>query len=88
MLRMLMPRAKHFIAVQPESPRALDRNVLADLAKQYIDSVYVQKVVDDAVYQAIDIAEDMNDPVIIIFGSLSFIGPIIDKAELGGYRRD
>lgn len=88
MLRILMPGAKQFIAVQPESPRALDRNVLADLAKQYIDSVYVQEVVDDAVYQAMDIAEDMDDPVIIIFGSLSFIGPIIDKAELGGYRRD
>lgn len=88
MLRILMPGAKQFIAVQPESPRALDRNVLADLAKQYIDSVYVQEVVDDAVYQAIDIAEDMDDPVIIIFGSLSFIGPVIDKAELGGYRRD
>lgn len=88
MLRMLMPRAKHFIAVQPENPRALDRNVLANLAKQYIDSVYVQEVVDDAVYQAMDIAEDMDAPVIIIFGSLSFIGPVIDKAELGGYRRD
>ena len=88
MLRILMPGAKQFIAVQPESPRALDRNVLADLAKRYIDSVYVQEVVDDAVYQAIDIAEDMDDPVIIIFGSLSFIGPVIDKAELGGYRRD
>ena len=88
MLRMLMPRAKNFIAVQPENPRALDRNVLANLAKQYIDSVYVQEVVDDAVYQAMDIAEDMDAPVIIIFGSLSFIGPVIDKAELGGYRRD
>lgn len=88
MLRILMPGAKQFIAVQPENPRALDRNVLADLAKQYIDSVHVQEVVDEAVYQAIDIAEDMKDPVIIIFGSLSFIGPIIDKAELGGYRRD
>lgn len=88
MLRLLMPRAKRFIAVQPENPRALDRNVLANLAKQYIDSVYVQEVVDDAVYQAMDIAEDMDAPVIIIFGSLSFIGPVIDKAELGGYRRD
>ena len=50
--------------------------------------MYVQEVVDDAVYQAMDIAEDMDAPVIIIFGSLSFIGPVIDKAELGGYRRD
>ncbi|MDD6404583.1 MAG: HD domain-containing protein [Clostridiales bacterium] len=85
MLEIMMPDASDFIAVQPDNPRALDKKELAELAKTYIDSVFVADDVDGAVEQAIDIAGTGENTVIIIFGSLSFIGPIIDKAEKGGY---
>lgn len=40
---------------------------------------------DDAVRQAMTLADGRRDPVVMVFGSLSFIGPIIDRAEHGGY---
>lgn len=89
MLRIMMPGADCFIAVQPDNPRALDRNILAELAENYIESVFSCEDIDEAISIAVDIAAEMTSdgkpPVIIIFGSLSFIGPIIDKAEHGGY---
>ena len=85
MLDIMMPGAKCFIAVQPDNPRALSNKELGKLAKTYIDSVYVQDDIDEAVRKAIRKAEDMDDPVVIIFGSLSFIGPIIDRAEHEDY---
>lgn len=42
---------------------------------------------DDAVEQALRISSEVEDPVVIIFGSLSFIGPIIDRAEHGCYKK-
>ena len=88
MLEIMMPGADCFIAVQPDNPRALSNRELGALAKTYIDSVYVQDDVDDAVNQALRIASETEDPVVVIFGSLSFIGPIIDRAEQEGYKRD
>ena len=85
MLDIMMPGAKCFIAVQPDNPRALSNKELGKLAKTYIDSVYVQDDIDEAVRKAIRKAEDMDDPVVVIFGSLSFIGPIIDRAEHEDY---
>ncbi len=88
MLEIMMPGAGCFIAVQPDNPRALSNRELGELAKMYIDSVYVQDDVDDAVEQALRISSEVEDPVVIIFGSLSFIGPIIDRAEHGCYKKD
>ena len=88
MLEIMMPGAGSFIAVQPDNPRALSNRELGELAKMYIDSVYVQDDVDDAVEQALRISSEVEDPVVIIFGSLSFIGPIIDRAEHGCYKKD
>ena len=49
------------------------------------DEVYEQEDVDDAVRLAMTLADGRQDPVVMVFGSLSFIGPIIDRAEHGGY---
>lgn len=81
MLDIMMPRASVFIAVQPDSPRALPVDELAKCAKEYIDSVYVQKDALVAVEQAKRLCEGLNEPVIVIFGSLSFIGSIIEEYE-------
>ena len=85
MLRIMMPGASAFIAVEPDNPRALSRHELKRLAGTYIDEVYEQEDVDDAVRLTMTLADDRQDPVVIVFGSLSFIGPIIDRAEHGGY---
>lgn len=85
MLDIMMPGADAFIAVQPDNPRALDNKKLGKLAKTYIDSVFVQDDIDAAVEQAVQMAAETPDSVVIIFGSLSYIGPIIDRAEHGGY---
>ena len=71
----------------PEEPRvlALSRHELKKLAGTYIDEVYEQEDVDDAVRQAMTLADGRRDSVVMVFGSLSFIGPIIDRAEHGGY---
>ena len=85
MLEIMMPDADTFIAVQPDNPRALDNKKLGELAKKYIDSVFVQDDIDAAVLQAVQMAAGIPDSVVIIFGSLSYIGPIIERAEHGGY---
>ena len=85
MLRIMMPGASAFIAVEPDNPRALSRHELKKLAGTYIDEVYEQEDVDDAVRQAMTLADGRRDSVVMVFGSLSFIGPIIDRAEHGGY---
>lgn len=81
MLDIMMPRASAFMAVQPDSPRALPADELAKCAKKYIDSVYVQKDALAAVEQAKRLCEGLKEPVIVIFGSLSFIGSIIEEYE-------
>ena len=88
MLDIMMPGAVCFIAVEPDNPRALPCAALADLARGYIEQVYEEMDADKAVQMAIERAAAEEDPVVIIFGSLSFIGPVIDKAEHGGYGED
>lgn len=83
MLDIMMPGAVGFIATQPPNSRALDSNELAELAGSYIDSVYVQNNAAVAVRQAIKMAGSIADSVVVIFGSLSFIGPVIEMAERG-----
>ena len=61
MLDIMMPGAKCFIAVQPDNPRALSNKELGKLAKTYIDSVYVQDDIDEAVRKAIRKAEKENN---------------------------
>lgn len=93
MLEIMMPGAAAFIAVEPDNPRALSNTELARQACRYIDSrykdsVYIQDDVDDAVEQAVNMARHTEDSVVVIFGSLSFIGPIIEKAERNAYAND
>jgi CO/xanthine dehydrogenase Mo-binding subunit len=54
MLRIMMPGASAFIAVEPDNPRALSRHELKRLAGTYIDEVYEQYVTGKAVELACD----------------------------------
>lgn len=90
MLRVLMPGAWACVTVASDNPRALDRDILADLVKGYIDKVYSCGDLTAAVKKAALLAKaaeksEGEAAVIIIFGSLSFMGPIINKAELGDF---
>lgn len=77
MVDIMYPYAKCVITVTPENPRALSGDVLADLFKKHIDRAYTVKDILSAKNMAADIASEYENPVILVFGSLSFIGPLI-----------
>lgn len=71
----IAPLAKHFIATEPENPRKLDADSLAELAKKFCHDVSVEKNKLDAVKKALATDSD----VICVCGSLYLIGNIFNK---------
>ncbi len=66
--------AKRFIAVEPNNPRKLDCEKLADLASSYCSNVSFYKNHEEAVKIACDCLED--DDILIACGSLYLAGDI------------
>jgi dihydrofolate synthase/folylpolyglutamate synthase len=81
MLNRMLPGAKEFIALTPPGPRGLSAEVLADKAKEYIGSTYVSESGAQAMDLAKKLSQKYDNPAIVVFGSLSFIGPIIELEE-------
>ncbi len=81
MVDIMSPFADYVITVTPDNPRALDKEVLAEEFKRHISHVHTAGDVfaarDMAVGYAKKIHDDGESPVIIAFGSLSFIGALI-----------
>lgn len=81
MVDIMAPFASYIITVTPDNPRALDKKTLADCYRSYGKPVDTADDVFAAQRQAEALAEEMKDPVIVVFGSLSFIGPLIPRVS-------
>ncbi len=81
MLHILSPYTDCFIAVTPDSPRALPKEVLLKYAAECIENTYGCEL-DEALDKACEIAETLENSAVLVYGSLSFIGPVIEKYEM------
>ena len=81
MVDIMAPFASFIITVTPDNPRALDKEILADCYRSYGKSVDTAEDVFTAQRQAETLAQEMTEPVIVVFGSLSFIGPLIPRIK-------
>lgn len=74
--------AEHIITVTPPvKERAMHAYELAQAVREYHDSVTVADSVQEAVEMAYLLAGQDNDCVIIAFGSLSYLGELMDVVE-------
>ncbi len=74
--------AKHIITVTPPvADRAMHAYELAQAVREYHDSVTVADSVQEAVEMAYLLAGQDKDCVIIAFGSLSYLGELMDVVE-------
>ncbi|MGN0395667.1 MAG: bifunctional folylpolyglutamate synthase/dihydrofolate synthase [Coprococcus sp.] len=78
MLDILSPYSDYFIAVTPDSPRALPKELLSEYASDYIENTCSCEL-NEALDKACEIAGRLENPVILVYGSLSFIGPVIER---------
>ncbi len=81
MVDIMASFASYIITVTPDNPRALDKKTLADCYRSYGKPVDTADDVFAAQRQAEALAEEMKDPVIVVFGSLSFIGSLIPRVS-------
>lgn len=74
-IQMTAPLAWHIITVQtPNNPRALNAQVLKEEVSKVNSSVEAASSIEQALQQVSDLATP--DDVIVIFGSLSFLGEV------------
>lgn len=79
MLRLLLPGAKAVFTVTPDSPRALDGEILAKEARKYADNIWHVPDIGKAVKMAKETAKESD--VILAVGSLSYLKEV--KKALG-----
>ena len=79
MVDIMAPFASFIITVTPDNPRALDKEILAECYRSYGKPVDTAEDVFAAQRQAETLAQELTEPVIVVFGSLSFIGPLIPR---------
>lgn len=78
MVDILAPYAECVITVTPDNPRALKKEELAACYLPVVKQVESAETVLEAKELAEEYAEKCSAPVILAFGSLSFIGPLIN----------
>jgi len=74
MLSELSAITKHFIAVTPDNPRALDAESLAKIMSKYCKNVEFSDTIEEAVEKLLSYATD--DDIIAALGSLYYIGHV------------
>lgn len=79
MLRLLLPGAKAVFTVTPDSPRALDGEILAKEARKYADNIWHVPDIGKAVKMAKETAKESD--VILAVGSLFYLKEV--KKALG-----
>jgi len=82
MLKELAPITKHFIAITPDTPRALDAKSAAKIMSKYCKNVEFSDTIEEAVEKTLSEAKD--DDIIAALGSLSYIGNIRAHFHLSG----
>lgn len=84
MVEILAPVARRFIAVEPDSERALPVRELSGLLARYCHNV----MIGDTIERAVDLGLDVQDDgIICACGSLSFIGHVRGLLESTDFSR-
>ncbi|MCK4648164.1 bifunctional folylpolyglutamate synthase/dihydrofolate synthase [bacterium] len=71
----LAPLASRIIITKPQTPRAVEPEEIAEIAKEYSDSIVIKEKVSQAIRQAIPYAK--SGDIILITGSLYTVGEAI-----------
>ncbi len=74
MIEAVLPLARRFITVQPQSIRAFTSYQLAEYLKSYCNDVIASDTIKEAVHTALDLSDP--DDVVCAFGSLYYIGEV------------
>jgi dihydrofolate synthase/folylpolyglutamate synthase len=78
MIKILSPYSNEMIVLTPDNSRGLSSSSLQNAASKYFTNIYQAEDVLSAKKMAEKMASGYDDPVILIFGSLSFIGQLYD----------
>lgn len=81
MIDILSPYSDIFIALTPENSRALPGSMLINAAKGFFEEMYIESDVINGVKKAVELGKSMDNPAILVFGSLSFIGSLIKASK-------
>ena len=82
MLFRSVPEAERIVTVMtPNNPRALPAKKLAETVKQYNSEVEAAQSIREAVQLAKGYAD--KDGMILAFGSLSYLGDLIEEVRKG-----
>ncbi len=76
MMSVMAPMAASIYTVTPENARALDGNILAQVCSLYCDSVHACESLGQALSRAKQEALRFEKPLILAFGSLSYMGEL------------
>ena len=78
-LQLTAEFASAIVTLTPKNPRALPSADLAECARHYCSCVYDGQTLSGAMVKALELARE--EDVILAFGSLSFLGELINAAE-------
>lgn len=81
MIELLAPYSNDMVVITPDNARALPKEALAKAAEGAIQNIYLADSVQEGRTKAIELSEKYEKPVVLIFGSLSFIGPLIEETH-------
>lgn len=74
MIKTILPKADKVVITEVNMPRRLEAEKLAEIAKEHLNEVYIEKDVKKAVEKAISLAD--KDDLLVFGGSLYLIGDI------------
>lgn len=80
-IKQLVPMAEKIITITPNNPRALKASELAEHIMPYHKRVEAAKSLDWAVKKLLSLTAEEEESVIVAFGSLSFLGELVEIVE-------
>lgn len=80
MIKLLSPYSDEMVVITPDNSRGLPKEQLKRVAEGSIEHIYLAETVLKGKEEAIEIAKQYPNPVVLVFGSLSFLGPLIEPS--------
>lgn len=74
MIKVILPKVDKLVITEVNMPRRLEAEKLGEIAKEYLNEIYIEKDIERAVEKAISLAA--KDDLVVFGGSLYLIGDI------------
>lgn len=81
MIQILSPYSDDMVVITPENSRGLPKEQLKLVAEGMFKRIILADSVLSGKNLAIEIAKEYSDPIVLVFGSLSFLGELIEKSR-------